>query len=193
MTRKSRKNPYGNWGRVSKKVRKTSVRRGMPKRCFLLPSGDRPKFPICDKDGHINCGAIHAAYTRARQWRYDDVANKALRLKKKLCAKMGMRFSGGSDIANGNLDKMVLKSGPIYQLRRRHKSRRKSRKRKSKKRKKSRRKSRKRKSKKRKKSRRKSRKRKSKKRKKSRPKSRQRKSKKRKKSRPKSRQRKKSR
>jgi hypothetical protein len=52
------------------------------KSCFLSPSNEGfpicpyHKIPICkhDKDG------IHAAYIRARQWKNDKVAAKALKL-----------------------------------------------------------------------------------------------------------------
>ena len=48
------------------------------KRCFLGPN---KSFPICTrKTCTINRKGVHAAYGRARQWKYTTVAKKAKKL-----------------------------------------------------------------------------------------------------------------
>ena len=44
-------------------------------RAFLMP--DKLKFPIMDESGTVHPGLLKAAYMRARQHGYTDVANKA--------------------------------------------------------------------------------------------------------------------
>ena len=46
--------------------------------CFLLPN--ELKFPICDSRGKISREGLLAAYKRAREWKYDEVAAKAKHL-----------------------------------------------------------------------------------------------------------------
>lgn len=60
-------------------------------KCFLDPVNE--KFPICAKltgrkssgSCEIDCRGVKAAYIRARQWGYDDIARKADRLYKLHC------------------------------------------------------------------------------------------------------------
>ena len=48
------------------------------KKCFLGPN---KSFPICTrKTCTINQKGVHAAYGRARQWKYTKIANKAKKL-----------------------------------------------------------------------------------------------------------------
>ena len=52
-------------------------------KAFLMP--EELKFPIVSpfsKDCEPDCKMIHAAYTRARQWKYDKVAEEAEKLYK---------------------------------------------------------------------------------------------------------------
>lgn len=46
--------------------------------CFLLPS--ELKFPICDSLGNISREGLEAAYRRAKEWKYEGVANKAKKM-----------------------------------------------------------------------------------------------------------------
>ena len=63
--------------------------------CFLLP--DQEKFPVCQSprmtkgvsDCRIDCGAAQSALIRARQYKYDDVAEKAKALLEE-CNKGGL-------------------------------------------------------------------------------------------------------
>ena len=73
-------------------------------KCFLLP--DEEKFPICASPRitggtstcEIDCGGVASAYIRARQWGYDDVADKAKKIVKE-CEKGGLsRFVPSSPI-----------------------------------------------------------------------------------------------
>lgn len=58
-------------------------------RAFLLP--EELKFPIVAKcEGDVckcepDCSGLHAAYVRARQWKYDKVADEAQRLLETKC------------------------------------------------------------------------------------------------------------
>ena len=50
-------------------------------KCFLGPK----TFPICTKKTcTINPRGVHAAYTRARQWKYTRIATRARQLMKTL-------------------------------------------------------------------------------------------------------------
>lgn len=68
----------GKW----KTSKNTSSRRHLynkcGSKCFLLPS--ELKYPICNSQCHINKEGVHAAYVRAREWKNDAVAKKALHL-----------------------------------------------------------------------------------------------------------------
>jgi len=72
------------WG--SKKPERVSERRELLKQCgkscFMLPK--ELKFPVCNKKAPpctYNKRGITAAYVRARQWGYEDVAAKVDRLR----------------------------------------------------------------------------------------------------------------
>ena len=43
--------------------------------CFLLP--DELKFPICNSKGQVSKEGLEAAYKRAKEWKYEEVAQKA--------------------------------------------------------------------------------------------------------------------
>ena len=66
------------------------------KECFLLP--EQEKFPICQSPRMTNgvsdckpdCGGIQSALIRARQYKYDDVAEKAKALLKE-CNQEGLK------------------------------------------------------------------------------------------------------
>jgi hypothetical protein len=53
-------------------------------KCFLNPKEE--KFPICSKSCDIDCRGVHAAYQRARQYKHEDIAEKASSLLKRDCA-----------------------------------------------------------------------------------------------------------
>src|SRR5581483_10599205 len=60
-------------------------------KCFLLP--EEEKFPICAKlesgnDCQIDCRGVQAAYNRARQYKYQEVANKAGQILEKDCGRI---------------------------------------------------------------------------------------------------------
>lgn len=51
--------------------------------CFLFP--EAMKFPICDKNCTIQCAGVHAAYVRAREWKYEEIAKTAELIFQKHC------------------------------------------------------------------------------------------------------------
>jgi hypothetical protein len=73
---KRKKRSVKRWKNQSTKQRKRIMSKCGPK-CFLSP-GNR-KFPICNPDCTINPYGLEAAYKRARQWGYTDIAKKAKR------------------------------------------------------------------------------------------------------------------
>lgn len=60
-------------------------------KCFLLP--EEEKFPICARCSArgcscaIDCQGLQAAYNRAQQYKYPDVAEKARKMLKQKCGK----------------------------------------------------------------------------------------------------------
>jgi hypothetical protein len=54
-------------------------------KCFLLIRGNEYKFPVCNSNCTYDCNGIHAAFVRARQFKYDEVAVKARRLLEQQC------------------------------------------------------------------------------------------------------------
>lgn len=58
-------------------------------KCFLDPKNE--KFPICQRltgvshECIMDCRAVKSAYIRARQWGYDDIANRAQSLYRDHC------------------------------------------------------------------------------------------------------------
>jgi len=74
--------------RVKEELRLRPVRRGLKEKCgdkaFLDP--ENLKFPIVmpnTKDCSPSCKLLHAAYVRAKEWKYEAIAKKALDLLKK--------------------------------------------------------------------------------------------------------------
>ena len=77
-------------GRLRRFISRRSNRRELLDKCgekaFLVP--DELKFPVMGPDCEYKCSLIFAAYLRAREWGYDDVAKKAVELFDKLnCAE----------------------------------------------------------------------------------------------------------
>ena len=70
------------WSGPSQAERKMEAKQ-CPKSCFLLPT--EMKFPVCDTSCKQSCAGLHAAYVRAREWKYDDVAARAAREMEKSC------------------------------------------------------------------------------------------------------------
>jgi len=57
---------------------RTLMKKRCGKKCFL---GTKISFPICSKHTcKINRRGVHAAYVRARQWKYTAVAARARKL-----------------------------------------------------------------------------------------------------------------
>ena len=57
------------------------------KHCFLMPDASpKPLFPVCDLDCKPDCNKIHAAYVRAREWKYTHVSWMAAHLLHSYCA-----------------------------------------------------------------------------------------------------------
>lgn len=61
--------------KLSRKSFRKSLLEKHGSRAFLMP--DKLKFPIIDESGNIHPGLLKAAYMRARQHGYTDVASKA--------------------------------------------------------------------------------------------------------------------
>ena len=73
--------------RAREVIRRRSSRRELLERCgekaFLKP--DELKFPIINpfaKDCTPDCKMLYAAYVRAKEWHYNDIATKAAALYK---------------------------------------------------------------------------------------------------------------
>jgi len=61
-------------------------RRNYPDSYFLLVDGENKKFPYRDPEsGAIHCGLLKAAITRAAQYGYDEVENKARSMYERSC------------------------------------------------------------------------------------------------------------
>lgn len=73
------------------KERKELAAKCGAKVCFLRP--DDLGFPICPAlrttggECAVDCRGIQTAYQRARQWKYDDIANKALSVRSERCGR----------------------------------------------------------------------------------------------------------
>ena len=83
---------HSNVSWTTKAPMRTSERRKLldtcGKSCFMMPKD--LKFPVCNKEAPpctYNKRGITAAYVRARQWGYEDVATKVQALRKKLGLK----------------------------------------------------------------------------------------------------------
>jgi len=75
-------------GKISDRIRKAYLtqkrRRDYPKSYFLLP--EERKFPYRDPDsGAIHCGLVRAAITRAAQYGYRSIEEKARNIYTKYC------------------------------------------------------------------------------------------------------------
>ena len=90
------------------------------KECFLLP--EQEKFPICQSPrmtGGVSnctkdCGGIQSAYIRARQYKYDDVAEKAKELLKE-CNQEGLKnFVPTSPPRSPRLPSSVARAGRTW-------------------------------------------------------------------------------
>jgi len=76
--------------RLKKFISKPRNRQKLLEKCgakaFLVP--DQLKFPVMDQNCEYNCALIFAAYLRAREWGYEDIAEKAAELfEKNNCAE----------------------------------------------------------------------------------------------------------
>jgi hypothetical protein len=85
--------PPKKWSEEAPRGR--AERRSMLKKCgstcFLLPS--KLKFPVCRKSCQPDCRGARAAYMRAKQHKYDGVANAAKKLMRKCSAKQDLSHS----------------------------------------------------------------------------------------------------
>jgi hypothetical protein len=70
------------WDNPSKKTREKEALQ-CPKECFLMPN--ELKFPICEPDCKLSCSGLHAAYVRAREWKYNSVSLHAMQLMEHKC------------------------------------------------------------------------------------------------------------
>jgi hypothetical protein len=60
---------------------RTVMRHKCGAKCFLGPG---TSFPICKRNTcRVSQKGVHAAYSRARQWKHEKVASRAKRLMKK--------------------------------------------------------------------------------------------------------------
>ena len=83
--RKSRRKSQWKGWKAPKRVssRREMLDRCGPK-CFLIPNYKNPQFPICTSNCKVSKKGVMAAYKRARQWGYNDVASKAARKLKQM-------------------------------------------------------------------------------------------------------------
>jgi len=75
-TSKNKKNGVAGWKYESPSYRERSIMlRDCGKKCFL---GTKKSFPICRKNTcTISSKGLHAAYIRARQYKYKNISKKA--------------------------------------------------------------------------------------------------------------------
>jgi len=88
---KYRKNPSKGWRKSSphKGTERHILSKQCGNKCFLGPN---ESFPICAVHRHntpksrckFDCRGILSAYRRSRQYKYDNISRKALKLAKKL-------------------------------------------------------------------------------------------------------------
>lgn len=73
-----RSNPMKGWAKSSPKTgrQRSAMKKKCGTRCFLKPSIN--EFPICSKNScSYSCKGLLAAKTRARQYKYYSISNKA--------------------------------------------------------------------------------------------------------------------
>lgn len=78
------KNPAKGWSKVAPKTKseRESVKQRGGASCFLDPKN--LKFPVCRKtDAEFDCRGALAAYRRAKQYGYSDIAKKAINIAKR--------------------------------------------------------------------------------------------------------------
>lgn len=74
---------FGRWTNPSLRAREVQLAQ-CGKECFLVP--DEKKFPVCAPSScTFSCAGLHAAYVRAREWKYEEVAAKAARMMEQRC------------------------------------------------------------------------------------------------------------
>jgi hypothetical protein len=72
------------------------------KQCFLLPT--ELKYPVCDlKTCSFSCAGLHAAYVRAREWKHEEVAQKAASMMESRCGWHPKLLGGTIDQARRSL------------------------------------------------------------------------------------------
>ena len=86
--RRSRPKRY-RWKAPSKVTTRRSMLHRCGPKCFLIPNPRDPKFPICTSNCKKSVNGLHAAYVRAKQWKYNKVARKAARELKKMGVDVG--------------------------------------------------------------------------------------------------------
>jgi len=88
-------------------------------KCFLLP--EEEKFPICPSPRitggksscEIDCGGVQAAFNRAKQWKYPEIAKKAEKLLEK-CDKEGLKHFTPSSKTSPKLPRSLIRGGKMY-------------------------------------------------------------------------------
>ena len=71
---------------ISRKSNREKLFEKCGEKAFLMPN--ELKFPVMNPSCEYDCSLLFAAYLRAREWHYDDIAEKAAELFNKLdCAK----------------------------------------------------------------------------------------------------------
>ena len=84
---KNKSKPTKGWHNDApkSKTEKDDVLNKCGSKCFLNPS--EKKFPICSKNMSckLDCRGILSAKVRARQWKYNNIGDKADTLYKKKC------------------------------------------------------------------------------------------------------------
>ena len=68
----------GHWDTPKSKSERMQELKKFGSHCFLLPN--ELKFPVCDSSGNLSKEGLEAAYKRAREWHYEEVAAPAKRI-----------------------------------------------------------------------------------------------------------------
>ena len=81
----SRRSSTRGWKRASPKRGKerSAMKKKCGAKCFLNPKTNG--YPVCNKSCKYDCRGIQSAYNRARQFKRNEIADKAEKLKAQYC------------------------------------------------------------------------------------------------------------
>lgn len=81
--RRKSKSPRRKWNPPRSPRKRSAQQKRCGSKCYLLPSQN--KFPICNQQCNVDCRGLRAAMSRAGQYGYDSVYDKAAKKYYKQC------------------------------------------------------------------------------------------------------------